>query len=109
MHVPRSELPSVLRGFRRALCRGGIVGLNLQVGRESEVVSYGEDRRFFEYYRNRREIVGLLRRAGFDVVDSDYGETTRNTHGMDLVLKWATVFGRLPVRGVHTRPTGNRP
>lgn len=91
MHVPREELLALLRGFRRVLQPAGIVGLNTQVGRRSEVVEYGDDYRFFEYYRDTTEVVTMVERAGLTVVATDLGTTTRNTHGLDLLLTWATV------------------
>jgi hypothetical protein len=72
----------------------GIAGINMQVGRSSEVVDYDGDRRFFEYYRNGDEIAHLMGAAGFRVVGFDYGETARNTHNVDITLKWATVYAQ---------------
>jgi SAM-dependent methyltransferase len=92
LHVPREHLPQVLAGFRRVLRPGGWLGLNFQVGRGSEVVERGADRRFFEYYPDARSVIRELRRAGFTVDSTLCGETGRNTHGLDLTLRWATVY-----------------
>ena len=92
MHIPREDILSLLRGFRSALRPAGVLGLAIQVGRSSEIVRYDDDDRFFEYYRDPGEVSRLVARAGFRVVASDYGETARNTHGLDLTLKWATVY-----------------
>ena len=92
MHVPREEVVSLFRGFRRVVRPAGVVGINMQIARRSEVVNYDADRRFFEYYRSGDEIAGLARRAGLVVVAADYGETTRNTHDLDLTLKWVTLY-----------------
>ena len=92
MHVPREEIVALLLGFRQLLRPAGVLGLNLQVGRPSEVVEHEGDRRFFEYYRDRAEIAALVTRAGLAIVDSDYGETTRNTHGLNLTLGWVTIY-----------------
>jgi SAM-dependent methyltransferase len=102
MHIPREEIVTVLRGFRRLLRPGGVIGLNMQVGRRSELVEYENDRRFFEYYRDSGELAVLAARAGLDVVAADLGVTTRNTHGLDLVLTWATL---ITVRAIP-RPAG---
>ena len=94
MHVPRETILSLFRGFHRLLRPSGILGINIQVGRRSEVVERGKDLRFFEYYRGQEEIAALLERAGFDLVAGDYGETARNTHELDITLKWVTLYGR---------------
>ena len=47
IHVPREEIGALLRGFRRTLRPNGILGINMQVGRASEIVDYCGDRRFF--------------------------------------------------------------
>jgi protein-L-isoaspartate O-methyltransferase len=94
MHVPRENMPALLLKFRRALRPGGVLGLNLQVGRTSEVACFGVDQRFFEYYHDAREIGTMLVRAGFEVLDADYGETERNTHSAPLTLRWQTLFAR---------------
>jgi SAM-dependent methyltransferase len=98
-HIPREEIVNLFLGFRRVLKRSGVLGINLQVARQSEIVNLEKDCRFFEYYRDQSEIVRLLRKAGFDEIGNDYGETTRNTHELDLTLKWVTVYatpGELP-------------
>lgn len=107
LHTPREEIVQLLRGFRRVLKSDGLLGLNLQIGRKSEVVDYGADHRFFEYYRDSSEIAMFLRLAGFSVEAYDYGETTRNTHGLDIKLKWTTLYARPrkdnePTRSVAT-------
>jgi SAM-dependent methyltransferase len=94
LHVPREGMLRLLRGFRRVLLPTGILGVNVQIGRRSEVVTCGDDLRFFEYYHQGAEVAGQIERAGFDVVASDYGETTRNTHELDLTLKWMTLYAR---------------
>jgi SAM-dependent methyltransferase len=94
IHVPREEILALLCSFRRTLRPHGILGITMQVGRASEVVDYHGDRRFFEYYRDRQEIANLVSAAGLAVVASDYGETSRNTHDVDLTLKWVTVYAQ---------------
>lgn len=94
MHVPRESMPALLLNFRRALRPDGVLGLNLQVGRTSEVACFGVDQRFFEYYEEAREIGTMLERAGFEVFDADYGETGRNTHSAPLTLRWQTLYAR---------------
>ena len=72
----------------------GILALNFQVGRRSELVQRQFDRRFFEYYRDSSEVAKLLRAAGFGVEAALYGETKRNTHDLDITLKWSTLYAR---------------
>ena len=94
MHVPREEAVELLTGFRRVLRPNGVLGLNLQVDKHSELVRHDEDHRFFEYYRDFAEVERLLSYAGFDPVARNYGKTNRNTHGLDITLQWATVYAR---------------
>lgn len=98
MHVPREEFVSLLQGFHHVLRPTGLLGINMQIGRRSEVVKLGKDLRFFEYYRDGHEIAELLEKTGFEVVARDYGETTRNTHELDVTLKWVTLYARLAAR-----------
>jgi SAM-dependent methyltransferase len=90
-HIPREHLQGVLEGFWRVLAPSGTLGLNFQVGRRSELVQYGLDRRFFEYY-DEREVAELLGSVGFSIDGGLDGETTRNTHGLELTLKWKTLY-----------------
>ena len=92
LHVPREQLAAVLRRFRRVLKPGGLLGLNFQIGRPSELVQRGQDRRFFEYHADARPVSAALAGAGFGVEASLYGETARNTHGLDITLKWRTLY-----------------
>lgn len=92
MHIPREEIVAVFRSFRRLVRPGGMVGINMQVGRRSEIVEFENDHRFFEYYPSEREIGRLASRAGLRVVATDLGETGRNTHGLDMRLVWATLL-----------------
>ncbi len=94
MHVPRERMPALLINFRRALRPDGVLGLNLQVGRRSEVACFGVDQRFFEYYEDAHEISTMLGYAGFEVLDDHYGETERNMHSAPLKLHWQTLYAR---------------
>jgi ubiquinone/menaquinone biosynthesis C-methylase UbiE len=97
-HVPREQLLAVLKGFRRVLKQGGLLGLNFQVGRRSEIVERQLDRRFFEYYSHAGEIAGLLSVADFLVEGQLYGRSRCNTHGLDMMLKWSTLYARSGLR-----------
>jgi SAM-dependent methyltransferase len=105
LHIPREETVHLLRGYRRVLRPNGVLGLNLQVGRQSEVVAFGEDQRFFQYYEDMGEVAALLRRSGFSIVDWDYAETARNTHELDLTLRWATLYAK-PDHGTDRATSG---
>jgi len=91
VHIPREELLSQLYVFKRVLRKPGLLGLNLQIERKSEIA---EDGRFFEFYRSKEEIAHLLAYVGFDILVENYGETKRNTHDLDLTLKWITFYCR---------------
>jgi len=92
-HIPSEELPIALANLIRTLKYGGFVGLNFQVGRPSEIVSRESDRRFFEYPMNEYDIIYLLEAMGVTVVDTHLGTTTRNIHGLPLILRFATIIG----------------
>lgn len=92
LHIPRERVPRVLAGFSRVLRPGGLLGLNFQVGRASELVQRQSDRRFFEYYPDVRPVAAVLDRAGFAVDAALPGTSTRNTHGLDLTLRWVTLY-----------------
>lgn len=97
-HVPREQVLSVLAGFRRVLKTGGLLGLNFQVGRLSELVERDGDRRFFEYPRHPGAMADLLRASGFTVEGQVYSTDARNTHGLDMLLKWSTLYARSALR-----------
>ncbi len=93
-HIPREELPLALQNLVGAVKCNGLVGLNFQIGRSSEIVSRENDHRFFEYPLDTTEIAGHLARLGVEVVANHFGVTTRNTHGLELELRFATVVAR---------------
>ncbi len=94
MHVPSEHLLRFLCGLRRVVKPGGVVGINLPIGRESELLDLDADQRFCQGYRSAREVADALRRAGLLVVDQDVGQTTRATGGLDLRVTWLTVLAR---------------
>ena len=97
-HVPRERLLAVLTGFRRVLKPGGVLGLNFQVGRRSEIVERQLDRRFFEYAAHADAGAVILTSAGFFIEAELSGESRRNTHGLDMTLRWSTLYARSSLR-----------
>ncbi|HRP25659.1 methyltransferase domain-containing protein [Thauera sp.] len=93
-HIPVEDLPQALANLVATLKFGGVVGLNFQVARPSEVVSRDTDHRFFEYPADARDISILLEALGVRVVATHVGTTTRNIHGLSLQMCFATVVGR---------------
>lgn len=94
LHVPREEVLQLLVGYKRVLRPGGVLGLNLLIGRPSEVVEHGQDKRFFEHYEDGAEIARILHFLGFEVVGEEQSETRRNTQELDLTLPWVTLYAR---------------
>jgi len=93
-HIPAENVPLALKNLVITLKRGGFIGLNFQVGRPSEIVSYESDHRFFEYPVDENGIVYLLEALGVRVFDTHLGTTTRNIHSLPLKMRFATVVGR---------------
>jgi ubiquinone/menaquinone biosynthesis C-methylase UbiE len=90
IHIPREELVDLLFGYKRVLKKKGILGLNLQIGRKSEIA---EDGRFFEFYKNKTEILNLVKYIGFHIVTEKYEELKMTTHDQkDLKTKWITIY-----------------
>jgi len=94
LHIPREEFLSLLYEYKRVLKRNGTLGLSLQIERDSEIV---KDGRFFEFYESREELVSLLNYVGFNNISLKYSETSRNTHGENIILKWLTLYGELEI------------
>jgi SAM-dependent methyltransferase len=93
-HVPAEDVPLALGNLVASLKCEGFIGINLQVGRPSEIVSRESDHRFFEYPTDENGIVGSVEALGVRVVDTNFGTTTRNIHGLALEMRFATVVGR---------------
>ena len=92
-HIPSEEVPLALSNLVATLKDEGFIGLNFQIGRPSEIVQREKDHRFFEYPVNEDDIIHRLEALGIQVVGTHLGTTTRNTHGLPLDLRFATVVG----------------
>ncbi|MEE8558909.1 MAG: class I SAM-dependent methyltransferase [Myxococcota bacterium] len=72
IHIPRDEVPAVLRGFRRALRPSGLLLMSFHIGDERIHLDEWWDRPvsldFFLFQPN--EMTGYLREAGFDVEEA---------------------------------------
>ncbi len=93
-HIPAEEVQAALAHLVAALKPGGVIGLNLQVGRPSELISRGPDRRFFEYPPDAEAVAAWLSQAGIWALSMQTAIVTRNTHGLPLTMRFATVVGR---------------
>ena len=92
-HVPAEDAPGALANLVTCLRPGGRIGLNVQIGRPCEIVSRGEDRRFFEYPVDAQSIQRGLEDLGVHVEAVHIGTTNRNIHGLPLQMRFATVVG----------------
>ena len=93
-HIPAEEAQAALSRLVAALKPGGVIGINLQVGRPSELVCREQDRRFFEYPPDAQAVVDALARVGVRTLTQRLGLVTRNTHGLPISMCFATVVGR---------------
>jgi hypothetical protein len=87
-------LPLALEHLVAKLKWNGFIGINLQIGRSSEIVSRDGDRRFFEYPASENDITCLFKALGLRVVATHLGATTRNIHGLPLEMHFATIVGQ---------------
>ena len=82
-----------LRGFRRVLCDGGVLMLDVQLGRER---GYEPDGRYTEAYATSEEAKSLVRDAGFESLD--WEEKTlppgQNTFARQLPLPFVQIYAR---------------
>lgn len=92
-HIPAECWPRALGNLVGTLRPGGTIGLNVQIGRDSEIVSLGHDHRFFEYPTDERAIVRAVEPLGVDIRATHVGTTARNIHGLPLEMRFATVVG----------------
>jgi len=93
-HIPAEEMPIALKNLVATLSHRGFIGLNFQISRPSEIVSCGSDQRFFEYPADEKWIMNFLKALGVRIVATHFGTTTRNTHGLPLEMRFATVVGQ---------------
>lgn len=82
LHLPRDEVPAVLRGFASTLTAGGLLYLSVKAGRGAEwtAESHGQPLpRYFVYWQPRA-LDQVLCAAGFEIVEgslSPAGQATR--------------------------------
>lgn len=70
LHVPKTEMISVLRRLRRALKRDGFIFISLKEGEGERVEADG---RFFDYF-SADEFAAFLSQSGFEVVAQSRSE-----------------------------------
>lgn len=69
LHLPRAEMPDMLRRIRRAGKPGMVLHVGLKLGQGEGPDGIG---RFYAYY-GENEILDLLRDAGFEVITRRFG------------------------------------
>lgn len=101
LHMLKRDVPGVLKNFFRILKTGGMLCVRVKVGKGRRVA---KDRlsanlhRMFSYFE-KKEMEGLVRKAGFTVVHS----SVRTDDLGRLGVQWLTVFGQKP-HDVPPRP-----
>jgi SAM-dependent methyltransferase len=93
-HIPAEEVPQALANLVATLKCDGFIGLNFQIARPSELVSYERDHRFFEYPSDEKVIMTLLEALGVRIIATHFGTNTRNIHGLTLKMRFATLVGQ---------------
>lgn len=90
-HIPSEERNQALSNLASCLKIGGVIGLNFQVGRQSEIVDCPQDQRFFEYPEDENTIKSILEELGFKVVATQIGITNRNVHNLKIEMRFVTL------------------
>jgi SAM-dependent methyltransferase len=93
-HVPSEENRAALGNLVSALKPGGVIGVNVQVGRPSELLEYGSDTRFFEYPGDEKAVQSMMLSHGLELLVTHVGTTRRNIHGSRRTMTFATVVAR---------------
>lgn len=88
-HLPKSEIDTVIREFRRVLRSGGVIAVNFKLGSgegmEARPRSYAAEPRYFAYY-SEQEMVELFQGQGFAKLESrPYPE---EIFGDNIVQMW---------------------
>jgi SAM-dependent methyltransferase len=93
LHVPRSDVPATLRGWRRAVRDDGTLGLATSLGGDKgwEVVPYapshtdgnGQELHRWFVHHDRDELLGLVEAAGFRV--TSVGERVSHRHWLQVL------------------------
>ncbi len=89
LHVEKGKAARVLEGFRKVIKPGGILGLSVKEGsgqgmEHNESGLHIDDRRFFAFY-TEKELVDLVKKAGFEAAKVRHKRLTNN---------WIIVFAR---------------
>ncbi len=104
-HVPMAEQFALktLGGFLRVLRPGGMILLDVQLGRHT---GFEPDGRFIQGYADVGEVERLLLDAGFELVDSGRKVTTlekgRNAFRRAIELHFCSIIARKPGSGALT-------
>jgi hypothetical protein len=72
IHVPKHEIPAVLRTWLSLLREGGIVYVSVKQGQGESFdpdLRYGGIRKYYAFY-SQEELVDLITRAGFAILES---------------------------------------
>lgn len=88
-HIPLEEgtARKTLQGFHRVLKKGGLIMLNVQIGRET---GFEPDGRFTQGYESDEVAAGLLEQCGFEIIDRNLWalEPKKNSFQIDMELKF---------------------
>ena len=72
IHIPKKDIPEVLKGFRKVLKKGGILMVGVIEGEGEKTISMpltGKEEVFFNFF-SQKEINSLVEEAGFKILDS---------------------------------------
>lgn len=86
LHIPKNKIDSVLSELKRVLKPKAIGFISLKYGEGEEMVTRGEDVRFFAFY-TESEMEQCLIRNGFKVLDAKV-----STNPKSGTQKWLTLF-----------------
>ena len=92
LHLKRKDVPNVLKSLHKMLKPGGYIHINVKKGKGEEYVKEklsGGHERFYTYF-SEKEMIGLMKKQGFKIVQSDVLPDPHKRKG----ITWINIWGQ---------------